>query len=202
MPDSDEGELDHDDYRRLQEHLSLSRLSLDPVPRIVTELDAVSANGGCVLIGLSVEDPDAICEYFEASNMSADNTEAFFTAVLTSDAINDALPALETRDGFGGSHETVDFEWLYPTKVDGHVAWLLVRGGAYDSFDGSAAEAKEMGRAFFATLCDDRYEDLTVRRSTTQWSDWFQGTVHWDETLCLFDEGHNRIWVCLFTDTD
>jgi len=187
----------------LREHVGFDPVGEPPRPKLVDELDAVAVNGGCELVGLDIEDPGGVLSAADRARAHGLVTDrAFIRSVLTSDAFDSAVTGLDTRDGFAGPDPDPDFEWFHATKVDGHAAWLLVRGGAYARFDGSQAEAKALGREFVDALFGDRYEDVACRRSTDQWSDWFVGIPHWDETLYLCDVRARRAWVLLLSDTD
>lgn len=187
---------------RLAERVSFAPAP-DPVrPAIVAELDAVAVNGGCALLAIDVEDDGALDALDRPAAFEAVSSEGFLHAVLTSEAANEACPALDTRGGFGGADGSPAFEWSHALTTAGHVAWLLVRGGAYGEFDGSHAEAKALGEGFVDDLFGDRYEDVAVRRTTDRWSDWFATVPHWDETLVCCDVAETRVWVLLFTDTD
>lgn len=188
--------------RDVLEAVEFTAVEDPPRPGIVAELDRVAVNGGCELVAIDVVDPRGALDDPDEHVHVVVSARPFLHAVLQSEAANEAIPALSTRSGFGGHDGEPSFEWFHPLTIDGHVAWLLVRGGAYERWERPQAEAKELGRAFVETLFGDRYEDVTARHSTDQWSDWFETVPHWDDTLYCYDAREKRIWVLLFSDTD
>lgn len=78
-----------------------------------------------------------------------------------------------------------------------------MRGGAYESSDGTQAEAKALGRQFESAVIDDRYDEFFAWRiPNKQWSEWFLGALHWNETLILVDREQKLIWLFVFTASD
>lgn len=191
-----------DASREVLDDVEFAAVADPPRPDVVDELDRVAVNGGCELLALDVRDPRGRLDEPDVGIHTVVGAEPFLDAVLRSDAVNDALPALSTREGFGGHHGTPTFEWFHPLTIDGHVAWLLVRGGAYEGWERPQSEAKALGRGFVEVLFGDRYEDVTARHSTDQWSDWFATVPHWDDTLYCYDAREKRVWLLLFSDTD
>ena len=51
---------------------------------------------------------------------------------------------------------------ISPLIVDGDVAQHLVRGGAYEHFKGTLAEAKKIGQDFTEFIFQNRFEDVKV----------------------------------------
>lgn len=93
------------------------------------------------------------------------------------------------------------FEWITPLTLDGELASLLVRGGAYVNFEGTAREAKALGAAFCEALCGERILEIEVYRSKLPWSKWFRDVAS-DSTFVVVDRQLQRIVVLAATDTD
>jgi hypothetical protein len=76
----------------------------------------------------------------------------------------------------------------------------LVRGGAYERFEGTAVEAKRLAAEFCSALFDDRYLEIVCYKIREGWSDWFRGD--WDGTWIVVDRTLHRVHVLCTTDTD
>ncbi|MEQ4210447.1 hypothetical protein [Actinopolymorpha sp. B9G3] len=86
-------------------------------------------------------------------------------------------------------------------NLDGILATIIVRGGAYKSFQRSAAEAKRLADEAVAALTGRRYEDFRLDRTHEPWTPWFFD-VAWDHTLVLTDYRKAEMTVLCVTDTD
>jgi len=86
-------------------------------------------------------------------------------------------------------------------KLDGILATIIVQGGAYEAFRGSAAQAKQLADEAVAHLTGRRYEDFRLDRSHESWTPWFYD-VAWDHTLILTDYRNAEMTVLCITDTD
>lgn len=85
--------------------------------------------------------------------------------------------------------------------MDGDLAAQLKWGGAYNSFDGTGADAKRLGLAFSTDIIGDRYDDFRVDHTHEAWSPWFFN-VAWDHTWIITDKRHERVTLFCVTDTD
>jgi hypothetical protein len=56
--------------------------------------------------------------------------------------------------------------------LDGMLATVLVQGGAYHRYDGSARDAKDIAAAAVDALTGRRYEDFRLDVSFTDWTPW------------------------------
>lgn len=81
------------------------------------------------------------------------------------------------------------------------MAGLLVLGGAYRSFEGSAKEALGLASAAVEELIADGYEQVAVYYSDEPWSGWFFD-VAWDQTCFLVNHGLGEVTLMCTTDTD
>lgn len=219
---SDRNHLNRPQYEQLVTRLGLEELPVEneSVREVISELDDVADNGGALLRKFQIVDEDGVFEYVEAtSNGSIHNMlemGGFLHDFLRSSELNESIDGLNTRDGFSGAHWNEEYEggvvskdgeqefdWYHPFFVDGYLGWLLIRGGAYTDFHGTHAEAKGLGQQFEGELIDTRYEKFSVwRLQNVQWSEWFWGTIYWDETLILADTEEKIIWLFMFTASD
>lgn len=85
--------------------------------------------------------------------------------------------------------------------LDGMLAHLIVSGGAYHAFEGSAAAAKDLAGRVVDELIGPRYEDIRVDETFEPWTPWFFD-IAWDRTLVLTDYARAEMTVLCVTDTD
>lgn len=85
--------------------------------------------------------------------------------------------------------------------LDGSLAGVIVHGGAYERFRGSAGEAKELAAAAVEALTQNRFEDFRVDVSEAAWTPWFHD-IAWDHTFVLTDFANAELTVLCITDTD
>lgn len=85
--------------------------------------------------------------------------------------------------------------------LDGILATIIVKGGAYKSFPGRAAEAKSLADDAVADLTGRRYEDFRLDQTFESWTPWF-GDVAWDYTFVLTDYLNAEMTVLCITDSD
>lgn len=189
------------------------------IHEVISELDEIADNGGALLRKFQIVDEDGVFEYDKEKPHGTIGVmlerSGFLHDFLCSKELNESIDGLNTEDGFSGIHWNADyangvvsedgeqeFEWYHPLLVDGYLAWTLVKGGAYTWFDGTQAEAKALGRQFQREVIGNRYGSFNAWRVSAQWSEWFEGTDHWDETHILVDDDEMVIWLSMFTDTD
>lgn len=86
-------------------------------------------------------------------------------------------------------------------KLDGILATIIVQGGAYRAFSGTAAQAKHLADEAAADLTGRRYEDFRLDQTHEPWTPWFFD-VAWDHTMVLTDYRNAEITVLCITDTD
>ncbi len=171
--------------------------------RMQALLDAIRMtrdNGGVLHAKLRAVDVRDASQWFRAPTVLEQDTS--FRELLDSKALRQALPELQVPEpyplaspprfvGGGGGSLT----------LDGELALVLVHGGAYTRYPGTAAEAKALGRAAVDEVVEDRHEDFDVYSSEQPWTPWFFD-VAWDQTWFLVDRGRLEVTVLCMTDTD
>lgn len=218
--DEDKSSLGREEYVLLSEKISYKELEVEnpEILEVVTKLDDVADNGEAILKRFKIRDNEGVFDYIKSMPNSSmygfiRNSLPDF---LTSKEINRVIDGLNTEEGFSFSYwrgenkeeSKIDWSkdyWYHPVFIDGYIAYLLIRGGAYttDKYKGHYSEAKDLGKQFDQEIIDGNYEEFTAWRiQETQWSDWFQGVPHWDDTLILFDKKSKEIWLLMFTSTD
>ena len=78
---------------------------------------------------------------------------------------------------------------------------MLVQGGAYAEFSGTAREAMNVSGRFCDALFGDRFKEILLFKSHEAWSDWFCN-VAWDATWVGFDKRESKVWLLCVTATD
>jgi len=201
-------DIDWDEPRPSIEELVGSWASVDwePVPINLPALDAylrqireTHSNGG-YLIGRwrAVRCPD-VTAWFAARNRLGEYE--MHRLLFENPVVRTELSSLEIPvplDRVPGSLKEVPGGVL---TLDGILATIIVHGGAYKSFQGSAAEAKRLADEAVADLTGRRYEDFRLDRTHEPWTPWFFG-VAWDDTLVLTDYRSAEMTVLCLTDTD
>ncbi|WP_158057956.1 hypothetical protein [Halorussus halophilus] len=185
---------------------------------VVSIFEEMMINGGAVLAVVRITNQPALA-YRAASHVDAG--AAFYEHLFTSEAFATAAGEMEVGDELlvdlhRAEIEEPTIERLSPYKVDGHLASLLMFGGAYYGFEGggpdweeapstygTAADAKRMGEQFVDTAFDYRFSDLDAYRTSEQWCNWFQPPIlAWDETLVVIDKRYRLVWILCLTDMD
>ena len=121
----------------------------------------------------------------------------FFEHLVRSPAFAHALPMLQPPVG----RIIAKWEWGSSLTLDGELARLLVQGGAYHAFAGTAAQAKALGGRVCDALFGERYTDVEIFRTWEAWCPWFKG-IAWDGTWLGIDKRESRVWLLSVTDTD
>ena len=185
-----------DAARRLRFH---HRPELGPACQALLEhLRATHSNGGALLATFDVED-DATSRWFASRNRFSEM--GVFAALLQSTALREALPPLFQGGGDQLPDPTLEEVFAGPYLVDGWLAGVLVAGGAYERFRGSALEARAVARAAADEVLEGRYEDFVAYRTSASWSPWFFD-VAWDATGVAVDLANKRVTLLAITDTD
>lgn len=175
--------------------ISFEDQRLDEVDELLAAMRNVFANGDAQFASFLIG-PSRVLDYFAARDM-LDEIQ-FWTRVLQTSSVTDALPWLgETY------FQTKDFVFqrLNPFYLDGDIAACLVNGGAYRRYSGKANEAKALSLNFCATVFDNRYDELMVRKSEDAWASWFM-IAPWDYTWLGLDRRDRRFFILCATDTD
>ncbi len=166
-------------------------------------LDAIRRtrdNGGVLharLRAVDVRDED---QWFRAPTIL--EQDASFRELLDSDALRQALPELRVPTPYPlASPPRFVGGWGGSLTLDGELALVLVHGGAYTRYSGTAAQAKALAREAVDELVQDRHEDFDVYSSEEPWTPWFFD-VAWDQTWFLVDRRRLEVTVLCMTDTD
>jgi hypothetical protein len=146
-------------------------------------------NGGAVL-GQFLLKGDATLQWYASRHRLEDIN--FFSEFVSSRAVIDALEPLR---------QAVEIEWGNAFTLDGDLGFTLFQGGAYERFAGTSRQAKELGARVCDELFGDRFDEISVYKSSLAWSDWFYD-VAWDVTWFIIDHRNCRIWMLCLTDTD
>jgi hypothetical protein len=124
--------------------------------------------------------------------------EVYFRKLFASPDIQEELKEMYIEIS---SNFKIGLQETSPLILDGDFAKHLVRGGAYEDFKGTMAEAKELGREFSEFIFQERYEEVKSFTTENAWSQWFYD-IFWDKTWIILDEGQQKLWIICITDTD
>ncbi len=174
-------------------------LNSSAVDTYLTEVRTTHINGGYLLGRWRATRYSDVTAWFAARNR-LDEYE-MHRLLFDSPIVRRDLSSLEIPAGLdrvpGGLKEVPGGALI----LDGVLATIIVQGGAYESFKGSAAEAKRLADEAVAALTQRRYEDFRVDQSFVPWTTWFSD-VAWDHTLVLTDRRNAEMTVLCITDTD
>ena len=168
--------------------------------RLHPYLDEVRRTNSGLLFGRwrAVEYSDAM-QWFMSRNRF-DEYE-LFRLLFSSDVFREALPALAVPQKLDRVAAGLEQQWAGALTLDGAWAGLIMQGGAYERFCGTAREAKNLAAQAVNALIGDRFEDFRVDLSHDAWTPWFKN-VAWDHTYVLTDTRNAEITVFCITDTD
>lgn len=182
-------------------HLRWDARDLDE-PALDRYLDALAAtrtNGGYLIGRWQAVEYSDVTHWF-ASRNRLDEYELFRT-LFASSAFRRRMPDLRVPGDLARVPGGLTEQWAGPLMLDGAWAGLIVTGGAYGRFDGTARAAKEIATAATDALIGGRFEDFRIDLSHEAWTPWF-ADVAWDTTYVLTDMRHAEVTVLCATDTD
>ena len=167
---------------------------------LLDALRATRLNGAAVagrVRAVGVSEPDL---WFRTGSVVDADTSV--RDLLTSGAVREVLPDLLVPEPWPlAAPPRFAREPGDALSLDGTLASILVAGGAYGRFPGSAAEAKRLASAAVHDLVEDRYEDVALYVSWEAWSPYFRG-VAWDATFLVVDRRDLAVTVLATTDAD
>jgi hypothetical protein len=169
--------------------------SLPAVEEYLAELRRMYACGGAFLARFRV-DGGRDLEWFASRNRLGEIS--FFSRLLMHPVVTGKLPE-PTRDATFNESFTV--EWSSSLTLDGELARAILMGGAYHDFEGPPRDAKRLGARVCDALFGDRFLDVEVYRSGSQWSPWFKMAV-FDTTYFIVDRREQVVSILIATDED
>lgn len=167
--------------------------------RYLDGLASTRRNGGYLIGQWRAVEYSEVTQWF-ASRNRLDEYELIRT-LFASPAFREQLPQLAVPSDLARVPGGLTEQWAGPLTLDGEWAALLVSGGAYKAFEGSAREAKDLAGAATDALIGDRFEDFRVDASDQAWTPWF-ANVAWDVTYVLTDKRNAQMTVLCTTDND
>jgi hypothetical protein len=178
-------------------HVPVGGTGLD---QYLQALAPTRANGGTVVCRLKATGMAEPSRWFSTATF-ADEHEAF-RGLLTSDAAGSAMPDVVVGEVFPPGQPPVFHQVTSGALLlEGELAGMLSRGGAYVPYAGTDAEAKQLAAAAARDLLQDRYEDFRVFFSDVPWTSWFFD-IAWDVTWLLVDDANHEVTIIVSTDTD
>ena len=192
----------------------------DTARELETIMSDIHVNGGAHL-GVVRAPPSNTLDWYLSRRRTS---EWLQRDVLASDALADALPALDlSPDRHPQDYAHLDWKQYPSYTLDGHLAHHLVGGGAYYSFleppfhdvdaeipgyehvpesYGGRSDAKRLGEKFVDSVFDERYDEFSAYVTFDQWCDWFESVPAWDATYVCFDRRTRLAWVFVVTGAD
>jgi hypothetical protein len=169
------------------------------VDQLLAAIASTHVNGGGLIGRFKALAYSDVTQWF----MSRNRFEEYelFRTLFASTAFRRQLPELEVPGELERVPGGLTEEWAGSLMLDGAWAGLLVSGGAYERFAGTAREAKQLAAAATHALIGDRFEDFRVDVSDGAWTPWF-ADVAWDRTYVLTDTRNAEVTVLCVTDTD
>jgi hypothetical protein len=163
----------------------------------VAEVRSIYVNGDCLVARFRALSYSEVAAWFVSRWMSEEYE--LFRLLFESQAFRDAFPQLQVPVG----HDRVPGGLARESMLmlDGYLAQILVHGGAYTTFRGSAARAKELATAAVDAVTGRRFEDFEVHVSQSPWTGWFYD-IAWDHTIVMLNRRDAEVTVICATDTD
>jgi hypothetical protein len=190
-------------WRELE--IEYTPLNHPAIERVIELLRLTHCNGGAEFACFHVKRHPTL-EWFTSRNrilldsMPIVNTIDFFSRFLTLPATKAALPMMEIGQRL---QSDLNLEWVSPFVLDGQIAETLRYGGMLQNRNLTGAQCKEFGKEFCDALYGDRYEDVLICSTFTQWSPWFKPPLElWDCTWFCFDNSLSRCWLLAVTGQD
>jgi hypothetical protein len=171
---------------------------VDPaVEALLKAIQATHVNGGAVFGQFRVVEGADV--FLWSTGLDRIREYDFIRHFLAATPVCEALSQLQIQESLG---QDLGFEqsWSGTLTLDGELAALLVHGGVYERFKGTADEAKALGRAFAEALVGERHTEFQVYRSSTPWTPWFFDVADW--TWLLLDRRRAELTLLCVTDTD
>ncbi|UPV98887.1 hypothetical protein M0R88_10120 [Halorussus gelatinilyticus] len=192
----------------------------DAARELGTVMSDIHVNGDAHLGVVRVPPNDALDWHLSRGGRK----EWLYRDVLASDALSDALPALDlSPDRHPQDYTDLDWEHYSAYTLDGHLARHLVGGGAYYNFleppfhdvdaeipgyehvpesYGDRGDAKRLGERFVEAVFGERYGEFSASATFDRWCDWFESVAAWDVTYVCFDQRTRLAWVFVVTGAD
>lgn len=163
----------------------------------VAEVRSLYGNGGCLVARFRAVSYSDVTGWFVSRWMSEEYE--LFRLLFESHAFREAFPLLQVPERLDRVPGGLAREHVL--MLDGYLAQILVRGGAYTTFQGSGARAKDLATVAVDAVIGRRFEDFEVHVSQSPWTGWFCD-VAWDQTIVVLDRRSAEITVICATDTD
>jgi hypothetical protein len=176
-----------------------SPVRLPAVERYLECVSSTHVNGGYLWGRWKARKYSDVTSWFAARNRFEEYE--LLRVLFDSAVVREDLRELQIPDEVGRLPGQLREEWSGSLCLDGILAHVLIRGGAYERFRGPARDAKDIAAHAVDALTDRRYEEFRLDISHEAWTPWFHD-IGWDHTLVLTDLARSEITVLCITDTD
>lgn len=194
MPEQQHGRPSQSEIDQAWASLRATR-SVDRSEDLQTGMAALKETRSAELIKVSVE-LNSVLEWF-AQRHRLDEIQ-FVSKMLSLPEVVQALAEVSVTDPFAS---IADLTYLHGVQLDGEIARLLIIGGAYRKFQGTAKQGKDLALKFTNGIIAERYDDFEIYQSSAAWSPWFN-PVCWSISFFIFDRKTFQFWILVFTDWD
>lgn len=174
-------------------------LNKPDVDRYLAEIARTHIDGGYLIGRWKAVAYSDVTQWFISRNRLEEYE--LIRELFSSQIFNEQLPELLVPEKLERVPAGLKEQWSGSLMLDGAWAGKIISGGAYKSFDGTAAEAKRLATAATDALIEDRFEDVRVDVTHEAWTPWF-ADVAWDATYVLTDTRNAELTVLCVTDTD
>jgi hypothetical protein len=172
----------------------------DPaVDRYLEQVQATHVNGGYLFGRWRATRYSDVTAWFAARNRH-DEYETL-RLLFDADVVRSDLAELKIPRELKRIPGKLKEQWAGALCLDGILAGVIVSGGAYRQFDGTATQAKVLAGRAVDALVQERYEDFRLDTTHRAWTPWFHD-IAWDSTYVLTDRANAEITVLCITDTD
>lgn len=198
VPNREQHRPSEEEIEQMWQELEVVSIPLkDPaVDELLKQLRKTHQNGGAEFARFQLSS-HPVLEWFGSRDLL--NEINFFEQFVTLPSVMDGLSALEIEIPLATSLDLTDDTSAF--TLDGELGEILVFGGAYEEFQGTAKQAKDLGMKFCEALFQSRYDEIQMYISQEPWTEWF-ADVAWDVTWFGVDKRNSQIWVLCITDTD
>ena len=138
------------------------------VDRYLEQVQATYANGGYLIGRWRAAHYSDVTAWFAARNRY-DEYE-MLRLLFDSDVVRADLAALEIPRRLKGIPGRLAEQWAGALCLDGMLAGVIVSGGAYQHFDGTAKQAKALAGRAVDALVQERYEDFRLDTTHRAWT--------------------------------
>ena len=178
--------------------LTAVNLPTEPFGKFIAQVRRSHDNGGAYLAAFDVG-TDPVFDWYASRNRLSE--DGLLEGFVTHSVVREALPELRIPASIKPSTCNGGFRMFDEFLLDGTLAHVLYRGGAYTKPQGDGSAEKMLALEVCEAMFGLRYGEILCNPNYDAWTPWFKG-IAWDLTIVVFDLRTRRIWFLAVTDTD